>query len=52
MVNHTSTWLRPRGRLTPEQIADGYCDMLVGAYSPGPSGARRSAGRRGSAGRL
>ena len=32
MVNHTSTWLRPRGRLTPEQIADGYCDMLLGAY--------------------
>jgi TetR/AcrR family transcriptional regulator, cholesterol catabolism regulator len=35
MVNHTSTWLRPRGRLTPEQIADGYCDMLVGAYGRG-----------------
>jgi TetR/AcrR family transcriptional regulator, cholesterol catabolism regulator len=32
MVNHTSTWLRPRGRLTPDQIADGYCDMLLGAY--------------------
>jgi AcrR family transcriptional regulator len=35
MVNHTSTWLRPRGRLTPGQIADGYCDMLVGAYGRG-----------------
>jgi TetR/AcrR family transcriptional regulator, cholesterol catabolism regulator len=35
MVNHTSTWLRPRGRLTPEQIADGYCDMLLGAYGRG-----------------
>jgi AcrR family transcriptional regulator len=32
MVNHTSTWLRPRGRLTPEQIADGYGDLLLGAY--------------------
>lgn len=35
MVNHTSTWLRPRGRLTPGQIADGYCDMLLGAYGRG-----------------
>lgn len=33
MVNHTSTWLRPRGRLSPEQIADGYCDMLLGAFA-------------------
>jgi AcrR family transcriptional regulator len=32
MVNHTAAWLRPRGRLSPEQIADGYCDMLLGAY--------------------
>ena len=29
MVNHTATWLRPDGRLTAEQIADGYCDMLL-----------------------
>jgi AcrR family transcriptional regulator len=29
MVNHTATWLRPGGRLTAEQIADGYCDMLL-----------------------
>ena len=49
MVNHTSTWLRPRGRLTPEQIADGYCDMLLGAYGRGvtPNGGRRSARRPG-----
>jgi TetR/AcrR family transcriptional regulator, cholesterol catabolism regulator len=33
MVNHTSTWLRPRGRLSPEQIADGYYDLLLGAYA-------------------
>jgi TetR/AcrR family transcriptional regulator, cholesterol catabolism regulator len=33
MVNHTSTWLRPRGRLSPEQIADGYSDLLLGAYA-------------------
>jgi len=29
MVNHTATWLRPGGRLTTEQIADGYCNMLL-----------------------
>ena len=29
MVNHTATWLRPGGRLTAEQIADGYCEMLL-----------------------
>jgi AcrR family transcriptional regulator len=31
MVNHTATWLKPRGRLSPEQIADGYCDLLLKA---------------------
>lgn len=30
MVNHTSQWLHPGGRLTAEQIADGYCDILLG----------------------
>jgi AcrR family transcriptional regulator len=29
MVNHTATWLKPGGRLSAEQIADGYCDMLL-----------------------
>ena len=29
MVNHTATWLRPGGRLTADQIADGYCDMIL-----------------------
>ena len=47
MVNHTSTWLRPRGRLSPEEIADGYCDMLLGAYAVTPSDARGSARRPG-----
>src|SRR4051812_11816045 len=28
MVNHSATWLKPGGRLTSRQIADGYCDML------------------------
>jgi AcrR family transcriptional regulator len=31
MVNHTATWFRPRGRLSPEAIANGYCDLLLGA---------------------
>jgi hypothetical protein len=30
MVNYTPQWLRPRGRLSPEQIADGYADLLLG----------------------
>ena len=29
MVNHTSQWLHPGGRLTAEEIADGYCDLLL-----------------------
>ena len=29
MVNHTAQWYRPRGDLTPEQIASGYVDLLV-----------------------
>jgi TetR/AcrR family transcriptional regulator, cholesterol catabolism regulator len=29
MVNHTAQWFRPRGRLTPAEIARGYADLLV-----------------------
>jgi TetR/AcrR family transcriptional regulator, cholesterol catabolism regulator len=29
MVNHTVQWYRPRGTLSPQQIADGYVDLLV-----------------------
>jgi AcrR family transcriptional regulator len=29
MVNHTAQWYRPRGDLTPEQIADGYVSLLM-----------------------
>ena len=29
MVNHTATWVNPSGRLSAEQIADGYCDMVL-----------------------
>jgi AcrR family transcriptional regulator len=31
MVNYTPQWLKPRGRLSPEQIADGYCDLILRA---------------------
>jgi TetR/AcrR family transcriptional regulator, cholesterol catabolism regulator len=31
MVNHTAQWYRPRGRLTPREVADGYVDLLLGA---------------------
>lgn len=31
MVNHTAQWYRPRGRLSPEEIANGYVDLLLGA---------------------
>lgn len=30
MVNHTAQWYRPRGPLSPEQIADGYVDLVLG----------------------
>ncbi len=30
MVNHTAQWYRPRGELTPEQIADGYVALALG----------------------
>ena len=29
MVNHTAQWYRPRGQLTPEEIADGYVALLI-----------------------
>jgi AcrR family transcriptional regulator len=32
MVNTTAQWLRPRGRLSPEEIADGYFGLLASAY--------------------
>jgi AcrR family transcriptional regulator len=29
MVNHTAQWYRPRGELSPEQIADGYVELIL-----------------------
>jgi AcrR family transcriptional regulator len=29
MVSHTAQWYRPRGALSPEQIADGYVALLL-----------------------
>ncbi|HVQ57390.1 MAG TPA: TetR/AcrR family transcriptional regulator [Solirubrobacterales bacterium] len=34
MVNYTPQWLSPRGRLSPDEIADGYCDLLLRAAGP------------------
>lgn len=31
MVNYTPQWLRPRGRLAAEEIADRYCDLILRA---------------------
>lgn len=30
MVNYTPQWVRPNGRLSPAEIADGYCEMVLG----------------------
>jgi TetR/AcrR family transcriptional regulator, cholesterol catabolism regulator len=29
MVNHSAQWYRPRGRLSPSEIADGYVSLLL-----------------------
>jgi TetR/AcrR family transcriptional regulator, cholesterol catabolism regulator len=31
MVNYTPQWLRPHGRLSAEQVADGYCKIILRA---------------------
>lgn len=35
MVNYTPQWLNPRGRLSPGEIADRYCDLILRAAVPG-----------------
>jgi AcrR family transcriptional regulator len=35
MVNHTAQWYRPGGKLTAQQIADGYVDLLLGRVAVG-----------------
>jgi AcrR family transcriptional regulator len=32
MVNYTPQWVRPKGRLTPAEIADGYCAIVLGDH--------------------
>jgi len=29
MVNHTAQWCRPSGWLGPEEIADGFVDLML-----------------------
>lgn len=43
MVNHTAQWYRPRGRLSPEEIADGYVALLL-ADPAASSGERPATG--------
>src|SRR4029453_10869257 len=47
MVNHAAQWYSPRGRLTPQEVADGFCDLVLGVSSsrrpPGGDGAARPA---------
>jgi AcrR family transcriptional regulator len=40
MVNYTPQWFRSRGRLSSEQIADHYCDLVLAALG-GPQSSRR-----------
>lgn len=38
MVNHAATWFDPAGRLSADQVADGFCDLVVrgiGGSAPG-----------------
>jgi AcrR family transcriptional regulator len=35
MVNHTAQWVRRKGRLSAEQIADGYVDLLLASALTG-----------------
>jgi AcrR family transcriptional regulator len=42
MVNHLPQWYRPRGRLTVEQIASGFCDMALAVPTPEVSAAHPS----------
>lgn len=34
MVNHTAQWYKPRGRLRPNEIADGYLSLLLDGAQP------------------
>src|ERR1700710_291370 len=34
MVNYTPTWLSLRGRLSADEVADGYCDLILRSARP------------------
>jgi len=36
MVNYTPQWVRPNGRLSAAEIADGYCAIVLGARMSSP----------------
>jgi TetR/AcrR family transcriptional regulator, cholesterol catabolism regulator len=33
MINYLPQWLRPRGRLTAQEIADGFCSLLLDGFA-------------------
>ncbi|MFL5861505.1 MAG: TetR/AcrR family transcriptional regulator [Solirubrobacteraceae bacterium] len=41
MVNHTAQWYRPRGALSPQEIADGYVDLVLSRPDSARSPSRR-----------
>ena len=34
MVNYTPPWLSPRGRLSADEVADGYCELILRSARP------------------
>jgi hypothetical protein len=34
MVNYTPQWVRPGGRLSPTEIAAGYCEIVLADAPP------------------
>jgi TetR/AcrR family transcriptional regulator, cholesterol catabolism regulator len=34
MVNYTPQWLRPHGRLSADEVADGYCELILRSARP------------------
>jgi TetR/AcrR family transcriptional regulator, cholesterol catabolism regulator len=46
MVNYTPQWVRPNGRLSPAEIADGYCEMVLSGRKT--SGSSKRGGKNSS----
>jgi AcrR family transcriptional regulator len=44
MVNYTPQWFDPQGPFTPEEVADGYCELILGRHQ-----GHRTSGKRNAA---